>query len=286
LELIQLKANTYVLRGATNVGVYIEDKKCWLVDTPDEKKTRNLVDYLESQGYRIEGTFLTHFHVDHTRGCARLQKMCEASIYAPIGELSMVRFPILEGYMLYGAHPPKELRKGFFESKPSQPQPLETAPEILQKIELPGHTLDHTGFLTPDGVLFSGDAYFGKTVLKKYRYPYLTDVARSLASLEYLKEVGAEYYVPSHGEPTTNPERDVEAQISAIEKAIDNVFSALKEPKTVEGIVVTLGYVDESSEIGMWFLARSFVASVVSFLSDRKEVCPALENGRVIWKRC
>lgn len=285
MDLLHLKGNTYILAGPTNVGVYIEKDECWIIDTPDERRTRDLINYLESQGYEVKGVFLTHFHVDHTRGCARLQKMTGVPVYAPVGELSMVAFPVLEGYMLYGAYPLKDLRKGFFEAKPCSPQPLYSAPEIFQVIKLPGHTLDHTGYKTPDGVFFGGDTYFGSSILEKYRYPYLTDFSRSLESLDRLKKTEAEIFVPSHGEPTDNPERDINSQKKAMEMAVDNVLAVIDEPKTLEEILANLDYVDPSSGIGMWFLARSFVAAVLSFLSDKNEISPVIRDGKIFWSK-
>ncbi|MHB1323945.1 MAG: hypothetical protein ACYCXZ_06340 [Coriobacteriia bacterium] len=70
-------------------------------------------------------------------------------------------------------------------------------------ISLPGHTLGHTGFLTADGVLFTGDTLYLADVWKRHPLPYAIDPGMVATSLRHIGGIECEWVVPAHGRPVT-----------------------------------------------------------------------------------
>ena len=101
---------------------------------------------------------------------------------------------------------------------------------------LPGHTLGHTGILTRDGVLFSGDALYLEALWKRHPLPYSIDPDMVAESLRRIRETDFDWLVPGHGElvDRETAEKDLdfhEAQIAGIEALI---LERLKKPHTTE----------------------------------------------------
>jgi hypothetical protein len=93
----------------------------------------------------------------------------------------------------------------FGDSGKFDPTPIEPDEERVSilgtefKIErLDGHSPDHLGFATPDGVLHIGDALMSDMVLKKSKVPYEFDITKTLKTLERIKHMDYKYFAASH----------------------------------------------------------------------------------------
>jgi len=280
MKLERIKGNTFFLPSPTNVGIYLDGRRAYVVDTADERTTRNLIKYLLDENKEIVAVALTHSHADHIRGCARVKNLSGAPVYAPAGEVSFVRFPELEGYVLYGAASPRFMHSGFFRATPCDAEIVREDTIPFKIIKLPGHTIDHIAYMTEDGVLFSGDAYFGMRVLKKYPYPYLTDVEKSLESFKNLESLDAEFFLPAHGDPTSDPTKEIGYQRLLLENIIQRTLSLLSVPKSREELVKEL-FGDEGDP-GMYYLAHSFVGAILTFLDSRGDIELVSSQGNMV----
>ena len=275
----RISGNTYVLRGATNVGLYIDSDVVYMVDSGTSK--RLLRDLLEDLDGKRVVLLNTHHHADHIALNSWLQSRTGCVVYAPLGEISMIANPVLEGYVLFGAEPPKSLKKDFFRAKPSKVEVLKDDLP-LKRVPLPGHTPDHTGYSTPDGVLFSGDLYFSRDILQKYFYPYHASISILKETLRSFEISDYDFVVPSHGDPTSDPSRDVDFMMERIETVESEVLEILRESMTMEDLTLELSRkLNLSLEGGFWYLFRSFVGSV---LQDLEREGLVVEEG-IEWRR-
>ena len=269
----RITGETYVLRGNTNVGVYSDGERVYLIDTGTSKK--NLSKIIETFRGREIVVLITHHHADHIQLNRWLQRKTGCEIRVPVGELSFVAFPELESYLLFGAKPPKELRREFFTAKPSAVKPLEDGMP-LKPVPLPGHTPHHTGYVTPDGVLFCGDLYFSKDILDKYFYPYHASVSDLRKTLKTLDLTRFNAVVPSHGTPSRDPREDIDHMMKRIDEIEETVLNILSRPMKVEEIAGSLVERYELELVGgFWYLFRSFVSALIQDLEDR---------GYLIWE--
>ena len=273
-----LLGNTYLLESSTNTGIYVQKDKVFLIDAGGSRKVlREVVEKFYGKDITL---LITHHHSDHIKNAAYVQKMTGCEVLAPIGELSMIASPILESYILFGAHPPKSLRGDFFVSKPADVKPLrDDIP--LKVVDLPGHTPFHVGYMTPDGVLFSGDLFFSRDILEKYSYPYHTSISLLRETLKKFEKMNYEIVVPAHGEAMTDPSEDISFMIGAIERFEKEVLEILKKPMILEEIVLEISRkFDLKFPKGFWYLFRSFVAAT---LEDLERVGKVVENSG-IWR--
>ena len=276
-----IKEGVSVKEGSTNVGIIEFDGTLYVIDTGSNTKfARELFSEL---GEERKIVLNTHSHADHIQGNSFFEKN-GAKIFSDKLEAVFIRDPILESFYLYGATPPKSLRASFYKAHSSHPLPLEEAdlPKYIEPIPLVGHSLGMTGFKI-DGVLFCGDAYFGREVLEKYSYPYLVDVGKFLNSLDFLEKTNADVYVPSHGNITNDPHEDIEKTRSTLHSFINATLDVLEETKSVEEISFRLAeMMSISLNSGTFYLFRSFVSAILSHLEKQKIVSQVLP-GR--WKK-
>ena len=89
----------------------------------------------------------------------------------------------------------------FFSAAASPAMPLSSAalPAGFEAISLPGHSIGMTGFRTPDGVVFLGDALCSEKSLAKYHINYVYNVEEYLKSFETAAQTAGTVYVCCHG---------------------------------------------------------------------------------------
>ncbi|HEU23551.1 MAG: hypothetical protein C0176_03135 [Mesoaciditoga sp.] len=251
--------------GNTNVGVIEYEGKKYLIDTGSNEKFAKEI--FEQTG-RIDFVFNTHSHADHIQG-NRFFALKGANIYADKKEKFFIENPFMESFYLYGANPPKALKRSFFEAKGS---PLKSFDDFelpgFEFVPLPGHSVGMTG-IKFGNVLFCGDAYFGEEIIKKYLYPYLINVREFIDSIQKIENSDMDLYIPSHGKPSPDPSHDINATKNALNDFINMTFDLLNTPKSVEEICFEINVPLNS---GTFYLFRSFESAVLSYLEEKGEI--------------
>ncbi len=284
----KIKGNTYVLEGYTNIGIYITGGEVFIIDTgSDQRISKGILEELTEKKLKVSAIINTHSHADHIQGNHLIQESTGCPIYASKIEAAMISNPMIEGFYLYSAYPIRALRRTFFRPKPSNAKDIAEISSRLpiEIIDLQGHSLGHIGLLTPDGVLFCGDAYFSEDILKKYIYPYHAYVQKAIESLRYLENIAASYYVPSHGNVTSDPHKDINYNVNLIQEISTRVFGMLITPMTRDEITSFLvrSY-DIKLNSGLYYLAFSFVSSVLQYLETEGKVSNSISaDGKSIW---
>ena len=164
---------------------------------------------MDANGWNLKMICNTHSHADHIGGNEYLQKMTNCKIYASSIECDFTRHPILEPAFLYGGYPFAELRHKFLLAAESDAAFLtdDMLPEGISLIPLPGHFFDMVGFNVVDNdktVAFIADCLSSEAILEKYQIGLIYDVAKYLETLEKVKNLEADIFVPTHANPTEN----------------------------------------------------------------------------------
>jgi glyoxylase-like metal-dependent hydrolase (beta-lactamase superfamily II) len=139
-------------------------------------------------------------------------------------------------------------------------------------IPLPGHTLGHHGFLTADGVLFTGDALYLRELWEQHPLPYAIDPGMVVASLERIREVECAWVVPAHGRPVRRDEalEHIDFHIAQVYRTAELLLHGLRDGLTTEGAVAFI-----SRELGLpenqavYWLAVTDVKGYLGELLDR-----------------
>jgi len=194
MQLIELKANVWVIQGGANIGVIAHDDRCLIIDSGMDKDIgQNILKQVKKLGLTPTALLITHAHADHFGGAHYLARQTGLQVYATRVEASVITGPILEPLFLFGgAQPPKELQHKFFLAKPCPVDVILEGNELsvdqipLKVIPLPGHSPEQIGVAYND-ILFVGDAFLTPEILDKHHIPFYSDIQAGLQSLDFLK---------------------------------------------------------------------------------------------------
>lgn len=291
LTLEHIAGNTYYIPSPTNVGLYIDKGAAILIDSGNDKDAgRQILRLLESHGLTLKLIINTHSNADHIGGNAYLQKQTDCRIAATRMESAFITDPIFESALLYGSEPIKDIKNKFFLAKPSVVTDIISSKGAildtsLESIPLPGHYFDMIGIKTPDNIVFLGDSLFSKIVAEKYQLYYLLDIQKHLYTLESLKVLEADYYIPSHCELHTDINELININIDTVNEIVETVYNICDTGKIFEDILqeVCIHY-NVKLNITQYVLLGSTVKAYLTYLYHNERLSIDFQDGRMTWK--
>jgi glyoxylase-like metal-dependent hydrolase (beta-lactamase superfamily II) len=210
----------------------------------DEGHLRRVHAEAVSGDRRVAAILLTHWHLDHSAGAARLAELTGAPVQAadPAGRLGA------EG-----------LADG---------DVVTAAGCELRVVASPGHSADSVSLLLPaDGALFTGDTVLGRGTTVIATDGNLGDYLRTLARLRDLTESGGVgLLLPGHGPVLANPAGTLDYYISHRRERLDQVRSALAAGARTPAEIVAMIYTDVDPAV--WPAAEWSVRAQLDYLDD------------------
>lgn len=288
-EIHQLGEHTFYIEQTTNVGVYIYENKCCLIDAGIDKSFgKAILNIIDERKWKLEKIFLTHSHADHAGACAYLKEQTGCAVYAPGVCAQLVRYPYLIPTTLYGGFPSARMRSKFVMPEACECEELSESvmPKGLSFMHIDGHDFEQAAFCTSDKVWFIGDAVSDKTTIDRYRIPFLYDIKAHLSSLERLKNTEGKIFVPSHSKPVNEIKTlcdentaDVFEVCAVIKRLCENAISI------DELIAKLLGEFGIKLYVMQYELIGETARSYLSFLTERKEIECVFNENRLLWKK-
>ena len=288
-ELIQVKNNSYYIQSPAKIGlVRLNDTDVCLIDSGSDKDAgRKVRQILDKNGWKLTAICNTHSNADHIGGNKYLQSQTGCKIYAPGIECDFTNHPILEPSFLYGGYPPSDLRHKFLLAQESDAEYLteDKLPDGITMIPLAGHFFDMVGFRTSDNVVYLADCLSSEATLNKYQIGFIYDVAAYLDTLNAVKEMEADMFVPAHAEATDNIAPLAQFNIDKVNEIADKIISLCKEPVCFEEVLRHL-FNDYSLTMNFeqYALVGSTVRSYLSWLKDTGRIEVIFDDGRLLWK--
>ncbi len=288
-EIKHLKGNTYYFEAYSNVGIYdCGDGRAILIDAGDHPRmVKGLNGLLAEKGLRVAKVIDTHCHVDHICGNAFFAREHGAELLCSEGEQLFIAAPDLEPKFYFCGIDTDKSKNQFFKIEPSYAEVItdDNIPEGFEIISLPGHSFDMIGVCTPDNVLFLADAVLAEKTWREYKLPFFYSVNEAIGTLEKIKTMQADIFVPSHNEPVMDikPLADINIEgLTALKRAVldccegrsfDGIFAALAEK---------IGLDVRTTKYPMYAV---MVRNVLQALVEEEKLCGIFEEGYLLYRR-
>lgn len=288
-ELIEITKNCYYIQSPTNVGlIKLNEEEVCLIDSGNDKDAgRRIRKLLDENHWKLKAIYNTHSNADHIGGNRYLQNQTGCKIYAPGIECDFTKHPILEPSFLYGGYPVKELRHKFLLAQESNVDYLtnEYLPDGMEIINLPGHFFDMIGYRTSDNVVFLADCLSSKETLDKYQIGFIYDVEAYLNTLEMVKTLQADLFVPSHAKPTTDIYELAQYNIDKVHEIIDQILKICKEPQNFETILQKI-FCEYQLKMNyeQYVLVGSTIRSYLSYLKNQGKLRVDFVNNMMLFQ--
>lgn len=288
-ELIQAAENTYYMDCPAKVGFYkTGTDEVVLIDSGSDKDAgKKVKKILDAQGWKLKAIYNTHSHADHIGGNQYLQSQTGCNIYAPGIESCFTAYPILEPTVLYGGYAMQELHNKFLMAKESDVSILDDSnvPRGMEILPLPGHSYDMVGFKTGDNVVFLADCLSSAETLQKYQIGYLYDVRAYIDTLEKVKTLTADCFIPSHADASDDIIPLAQINIDKTKEIASAIKCILASPKSFDEILADIfNTCSLNMSIQQNVLIGSTVKSYLSYLKDDGQITFFFDNNRMLWQ--
>ncbi len=297
MEIIKINGKSGFVKGGTNTGIYTFKDKSVLIIDPGLSSARGnrLSHMLEENSLRARYCITTHEHLDHFEAYNSIKThFTGCSFYCSENTKTFLESPKLFTTYIYGANPHKKLlgntkasifdfeiedtiKEGFFKLSDVK----------FQAYELMGHSNGDIGILTPDKVLYVGDALFDYHIMKKYDFPFIFNVEKYLDSLNIIKEIDFDYCIIGHSKSIYNKEEIldiVKKNENNTNRYIEEIYNLLEQPYTREELLSKIisdnGLKLDYKEYHYYY---STLGSMLTLLIDKNQVQFEVENGLVYY---
>jgi glyoxylase-like metal-dependent hydrolase (beta-lactamase superfamily II) len=212
----------------------------------DEGHLRRVLAEATAGDRRVASILLTHGHLDHSAGAARLAELSGA----PVQAADPARRLGTEGY--------------------ADTDVITAAGCELRVVATPGHSADSVSLLLPaDGALFTGDTVLGRGTTVIARDGNLGDYLRSLDQLRDLAEAaGLRLLLPGHGPMLANPIGTLDYYLAHRAERLDQVRLALAAGARTPAEIVAMIYTDVDRSV--WPAAESSVRAQLDYLAEQQ----------------
>ncbi|MBQ7219804.1 MAG: MBL fold metallo-hydrolase [Synergistaceae bacterium] len=288
-ELVHVKGSSCYIQSPAKIGlVKMSDDSVCLIDSGSDKDAgRKVRQILDANNWKLSAIYNTHSNADHIGGNKYLHSQTGCRIYAPGVECAFTRHPVLEPSFLWGGYPVKELQHKFLMAQESPAEYLtpEVLPEGWSIIDLPGHFFSMVGFRTPDNVVYLADCLSSAETLAKYQITFLYDVGAYISTLETVKTLQADAFVPSHAEVTDDISGLAQLNIDKVNEIADMTAEICRVPQNFEAVLQKLfARLNLTMTFEQYALVGSTVKSYLAWLKETGRLRAYFADNLLLWE--
>lgn len=294
MEIRQICGRTWIYQNTVTIPFYrLSDRDVVLLDSGFATKDREpLTSFFRDEHLHVAAIIGSHAHQDHAGNFAYFQQRHGAEIILPEAEASMLS----SLHMLRVMYPTDTL----FEAQqsfsgllmradrtfPPEPQSLQIQDACFQIIPLPGHTMGHTGVVTPDDVFYVGDAIVDKQTLSRIRLPSTYSWEDDLASKDSLRREKHSCYILAHSGYYEDISELIDLNIDDHMQYVKTLLSLLQRPVSIsqyEKQVWQSLHIDCHTVMGIMKFRRN-LRCVMEYLLSTGAVVTQFEDGMTLYR--
>lgn len=298
MDLINIKGNTFYIKGGTNTGVYIYNDNTALIIDPGLSglRPKRIMNILENDNINLKFIINTHEHNDHYGACNQFREFYKdvnilCSQYAKL----YIEHPSLFSKYIIGGKS-NEFMDERLRSKSLEQTYIDEVlnegivnlnNEDFKVIDFKGHTPGSIGILTKDKVLFVGDLLIGLNMLEKYDFLFLYDLKEYINSLDKLRNIDFEYIVASHSKDLITKkesEKIIKNHEAAVYKYVNQIKEELNTPMGIEVLLKNIILKNSlKCNYKEYHFFKSSLISVISYLASLQEIDYILSQGELLY---
>lgn len=298
MDLINIKGNTFYIKGGTNTGVYIYNDNTALIIDPGLSglRPKRIINILENDNINLKFIINTHEHNDHYGACNQFREFYKdvnilCSQYAKL----YIEHPSLFSKYIIGGKS-NEFMDERLRSKSLEQTYIDEVlnegivnlnNEDFKVIDFKGHTPGSIGILTKDKVLFVGDLLIGLNMLEKYDFLFLYDLKEYISSLGKLRNIDFEYIVASHSKDLITKkesEKIIKNHEAAVYKYVNQIKEELNTPMGIEVLLKNIILKNSlKCNYKEYHFFKSSLISVISYLASLQEIDYILSQGELLY---
>lgn len=299
LELIEVAGNSYVVSGKYGIGVYLDrsSKTAVCIDSgPNTTVIEKICARISDRGYQILAVVHTHGHAVNHGGSPYLKKRFpNLRIYATHLASYIIENPHLEPLVFDAG--------GGSDTKPDENKEntralvtdylpstdgifhVHTIP--FKIVSLPGHSPGMVGIITPDHVLYCGDALFGPKTLKKQALLFFNDLKAARRSFKKLSMMKLNAYVLYHGGPCKTVTGLINKHLTLMKDTSTFLEAWIYEqPSTLEQVVQkVMKKYEFEDDLHRYSLTTSIIRSYLKELQQDNRIVAKVDNGLLLFSK-
>jgi glyoxylase-like metal-dependent hydrolase (beta-lactamase superfamily II) len=289
----KINGSTYIIKGNTNVGVYVfKNKFVLLIDSGIGDSHAKKIDLiLKENNLHPKYIVNTHSHEDHCGGNPYFKKNYPGTlVYTSEKEKLYMENKELRAFIICNSAPLKKFNKD------KNPHVVDFIldyglnkinDEKFQIISLKGHSHEQIGLITDDRVCFLGDSIFSEKILDKYSFPYLFNIEQSIETLESLKTIDADYFVIAHADKVLNKDELlvlIDTNLENITTYTTQIYELLDQPLTKEDLLQNIIILNDLNLSKFdYFLNLTSASAFLSYLYNNDNIDISLEDGKMYY---
>lgn len=290
MELKQALGNTWYLEDWQLIPLYRTDPNhCILLDTGLFSQRQDIEDALAAAGLTPIGILGSHAHNDHSSNHHYFQQRYHIPVALSLGEAGLCcSLENLKSHFYMNS-------MGEFMANDRVCHMVVRADRIIlpeeekinfcgvefQIVHTPGHSVDPIAVITPDGVLYLGDALLTGSELDSARFPYHFCFQKAIETMQKLPSIPARCYLAAHRgvyEALGDlPQRNIQLILSRAE----GILKCLDRPLNLSELSLRVceSFHLRSRAKGAVALYERNVRSYLEYLLDTKRVVSVVKNG-------
>jgi glyoxylase-like metal-dependent hydrolase (beta-lactamase superfamily II) len=154
-------------------------------------------------------------------------------------------------------------------------------------LSLPGHATGQIGLVYED-LIFGGDALTLKKFIDKYKFPFYSDVQKSLTTFDLISKADYRLFIPGHGDILDTLGYRQEAlyngeYLQGLIKLVKNCLA--KEPLTEADLLRQVAITLETPLVTVvqFVLDRTIILAVLKYLQALNEAVSYFDDNRWLW---
>lgn len=290
MNIEKVKGNTFCIdTGMTYIPFYkIDEQKIIMFDSGWARGEREgIEDIFRENNFKVAAIISSHSHIDHIGNNAYFKKKFNCIIAMSEPE-AFICDSIINLKVYYGGQSLTDVKKHFGHMVCKTDIIISDEQDSVficgikfKIIHTPGHSPGHICIITPDDVLYIGDALIGYDVMNSAKMPYALMLKEDLKSKNKLYDVECSKYIVAHKGIYNDIKQLISDNIDFYKFRSKRICELINGNMTMEEILRTVikAFHIHINSIYKYNVIERSLKSYIEYLTEEEKVKPNICDG-------